>query len=912
MSEKKNETLTEKKVSRRSMLKWTGALAAAAAVGAVAEYGASELMKPVPPPPPPPISFKPPLTPQIQQRVDAIKQQLIAKHSGEAKFYSSCSVNGCWFPCIIPTRVKNGVITAFDTDDTINPGALREDAVVGMDAVRQQMIQARGCSRGFSRRRNIYAPSRLAYPMKRGGERGERKWVRISWQEALDTITQKIQGLVEKYGPNIDTQAGFASYGPGNGYGYATYQSSSFSGTEFSERWMLGGNPPPTGIAWGALSAEGPDLLNPKLIVGIGWNPLITKIEATYWLTLAKDKGIPMIWIEPTYSVSANVLADQWIPIRPGTDAAMLLAIANVLFKEDLYDKDYVSKFVEPTGFQKWKDYVLGNIAGEDGAIDRTPEWQESITAVPAETVRELARLYARSKPAYFRVHWAAARQLETDATAAAGIALQAMTGNIGVPGGWHNGSGIGVPTRVPVPFIGWKSAKATYAPSTIWYGRGWLDALVLRDKLQNNEISEAEYRQRIGVDAVMPLPNPRMMWISNNRLSGTHDVNKQIQALKKLDFVVASSWHISNPGIFMADIVLPLTEHYWEAQGTATGSPSYKYPSSNTGTGVSNYVFLTDKIIQAPGEAKTNFWIQVQVAKRLGVADKWVPDLANVPDDQWDAKITELLKAAYETWAKRPDIAAQNPPTWDDFSKKPVYRVPVPLDQEPFVEYRGKITKGEKFRTASGKIEVFCQSIANGDVATKGMPFTKDFRGVGDMCHGGSYPPQIPPMAEWHLQRNSIIGPLSKQYPLMVISSHSFYRQHSSQDNNPLLFPDECRHACWLSVADAKARGIKDGDLVRVYNDGLGGLGMGAEMVLPAYVTSRLMPGTCRVGFGAWWVPSDTKTALMPLGVDRRGMQNFLTPSVHYPWIVGPVMCTNLVQVDKFGGPGPEVTPPG
>jgi anaerobic dimethyl sulfoxide reductase subunit A len=126
-------------------------------------------------------------------------------------------------------------------------------------------------------------------------------------------------------------------------------------------------------------------------------------------------------------------LADQWIPVRPNTDAAMLLAMANVMFKEDSYDKNFVSKFVEPTGFAKWKDYVLGVTEGPDGKIDRTPEWAESICGVPAETIRALTRLYTSSKPCYFKLHWSASSQVYGDnrCRAADYVATMARRGEV-------------------------------------------------------------------------------------------------------------------------------------------------------------------------------------------------------------------------------------------------------------------------------------------------------------------------------------------------------------------------------------------------------------------------------------------------------------------------------------------------
>ncbi|MEM3714578.1 MAG: molybdopterin-dependent oxidoreductase [Nitrososphaeria archaeon] len=116
---------------------------------------------------------------------------------------------------------------------------------------------------------------------------------------------------------------------------------------------------------------------------------------------------------------------------RYNKDVAIMLVIANVLFKENLYNKEYVDRFVEPKGFALWKDYVLG--VSDD--VDKTPKWAEKICAVPAETIRKFARLYARSKPASLIFGWCAARQYQGENPARAAMYLQALTRNIGVVG---------------------------------------------------------------------------------------------------------------------------------------------------------------------------------------------------------------------------------------------------------------------------------------------------------------------------------------------------------------------------------------------------------------------------------------------------------------------------------------------
>ena len=129
--------------------------------------------------------------------------------------------------------------------------------------------------------------------------------------------------------------------------------------------------------------------------------------------------------------MAAARLADQWIPIKPGTDTAMILAMAYVIFKADLWNKDFVAKFVEPFGFEKWKSYVLG----EDDEVPKTPKWAEEKCAVPAETIRDLAMQVATNKPAWMWCHWGVSRKSRGEQTAKAFASLQAMMGYWGTPG---------------------------------------------------------------------------------------------------------------------------------------------------------------------------------------------------------------------------------------------------------------------------------------------------------------------------------------------------------------------------------------------------------------------------------------------------------------------------------------------
>ena len=214
------------------------------------------------------------------------------------------------------------------------------------------------------------------------------------------------------------------------------------------------------------------------MIVLWGQDPTHTPREAVYYFKLTREKGIPVISIDVKQTIKDTVLSDQFIPIKPGTDAAMMVAVAYTLFNENLYNTAYVTANVEPTGFQKFQAYVMGTAPGPDGqSIPRTPAWAAPICGVPAATIQAFAELYAKSSPTFLFYGPGAARKYHGEDPARLAVMLQIMMGNLGVIGGSATFDGI-VPfgtafARPTAPAANYGIVAATYTLPTLLIATG-------------------------------------------------------------------------------------------------------------------------------------------------------------------------------------------------------------------------------------------------------------------------------------------------------------------------------------------------------------------------------------------------------------------------------------------------------
>jgi anaerobic dimethyl sulfoxide reductase subunit A len=279
-------------------------------------------------------------------------------------------------------------------------------------------------------------------------------------------------------------------------------------------------------------------------------------------------------------------------------------------------------------------------------------------------------------------------------------------------------------------------------------------------------------------------------------------------------------------PTAKFADILLP-TNSFLERNDLTTG-------------GIGPFYGYMNKAIDSLDESKSQYEIAVELAARLGVTD-----FGDKTEEEWLREIVAGCK----------DI-----PDYDTFKKNGIHKVK--FDQ-PYVSFQEQINDpvNNQFPTPSGKIEIYSQQLA-------------------DMNN-----PKVPPIPKYIEAWESRNDPLAEKYPLQVVTTHTRRRAHTQFDNVPWLRELDPQ-AVSINTTDAEARGIKDGDMVRVFNDR-------GEMIIPARVTGRIMPGVVDIPQGAWYDPDEN-------GVDRGGCANILTKDVISP---GGAFASNtaLVQVAKL-----------
>ena len=769
--------------------------------------------------------------------------------------WSACTVN-CGSRCPVRVVSKHGQIIRIETDNT------GDSAKCGFG---EDFPQVRACLRGRSIKQRVYSAERLKYPMKRIGKRGEGKFKRITWQQALDEISDKLKVTIQKYG----NEAVFINHGSGNNGiamnsrkcaqrffsligGYLNFFSD-YSAGQFQMAWpYLFGAFDRSGYTSAILSQDTnvgsymEQIANAKLYVAFGNNPAVTRASGggqSYGFNCSLEKGKPrVIMIDPIYTDSCLGKEDEWVPIRPGTDAALVEGMAYVMITENLVDQAFLDKYcigydektlpVSAPKNSDYKSYILGR--GWD-KTPKTPQWAAKETGVPSETIIRLAHEIASTKPLFVTQGWGPQRHANGDSLTLAIAMLPILTGQLGLPGtnnGAREADQNGFAASLPVPA---NPVKASVCLN-VW-DRAITDAKSLT----------AKQGLVCGCDALKT--NIKFMWeTQGNNVINQHTNSNHMAAILKnpklIDCFVVVDTQMT-PTAKFADYLLP----------DVAGQENDDFSGDSYSVGGHCYLIAMQKAIEPQFDQMRNWDIMREMAKRFGVEDKYTEGKTY---DQW----------LRECYAKTRKNVPTLPEKYEEFVKLGIVKYKVPEDTGITMQSFRTDPKKHPLKTPSGKIEIYSERLAK--IA-----------------------------ATWELPKGDVISPIpvywqswemagdakQEQYPLQCFGYHGHGRTHSTYHNVPWLReqqPDQLL----INPVDAEQRGIADGDQVEVFNDR-------GRVVMPAKVTPRIIPGLVAFPQGGWYTP-DAK------GVDHGPSINTLTSPRKSPLVKGNPQHTNLVQVKK------------
>ncbi|HKS74392.1 MAG TPA: molybdopterin-dependent oxidoreductase [Terriglobales bacterium] len=500
------------------------------------------------------------------------------------------------------------------------------------------------CARGNAGTQLLYDPDRLKYPMLRTGERGSGKFKRISWDEALDVFAGRLSDLKKKYGPE---SVAFFPHGVGAGF-FGTLIKAFGTPNSAEPAFAQCRGPRDVGyqLTFGrpVNSPEPVDLEESKCIVLIGSHigENVFTSQVTNFIA-GLQRGAKLIVVDPRFSTAASK-ADYWLPIKPGTDIALLLAWANVLITESLVDKDYLKQYA--SGFEELVDHVK----------DFTPEWAEPITEISAAQIRETAHVMADAKPAV-AIHPGRHVTWYGDDTqrARAMAILTALLGAYGRKGGMF------LPTklkqgRIPLP---------PYPESD----KGRADGGGSKYPLASEESQGLTHGLVQATMNASPYPIKGWVVYGQNILESIPQRQNTLKAIEQLEFMAVVDV-LPMEQCNYADLVLP----------EATYLERYDPPAFVT-TAKRPYVAIRQPATEPLHESKPGWWITKQLASRLGLGDffPWKD-----PDDH----LAKVLAPLSVNMTELKALGA------------------VAFDGNPYIEDR-KEEDGPLFPTQSGKIEL-------------------------------------------------------------------------------------------------------------------------------------------------------------------------------------------------------------
>ncbi|MDP2917840.1 MAG: molybdopterin-dependent oxidoreductase, partial [Dehalococcoidia bacterium] len=749
-------------------------------------------------------------------------------------------------------------------------------------------------------KKRVYSPNRIKYPLIRvdwdpEGERhpenrGRSKFRRISWDKAADIVASEIKRIHKQYGP-----LGILVQGDGHGecktihtpHGHQSRLLEMMGGftqqvrnPDSWEGWYWGAKHV-WGEGWVGLMRPADNVIkdvteNSDMVLFWSCDPETTPWQigqaATRLCYFWSRVGIKQVYICPDLNYGAAVHADKWIPILPNTDAALQLAIIYMWIKEGTYDKEYVR--THTVGFDKVKDYVTGV---EDG-VPKTPEWASEKCGVPEWTIKALARDFAGKITSI--AHYMGGSMIRgpySHEPARLECILLGMQG-LGKPGvhqvaisyaGMPRASGI-KHSKFVGPALSERFQKPTLITSAA-LGKQLIPKTLIHKAIPNPPVSfygtgvimapiEDQFKKY-----TYPIPKDEggteihMMWTDSPcRTTCWNCGNETIEALRnpKIECIVAQHPWLENDCLF-ADIILPANTTM-EVDDIVT----------NIRQGVQfQSVTLQGKAIEPIGESRSDYEVVCEIAKKLGLYEDYTEGKT----------IEELQKSVFG------DMELHKYISWEEFKEKSYYVYPFAEDwaKDPagLIKFYQDPVKNP-LPTPSGKLEFYSERLAR--------YFPDDT--------------ERPPIPKWveksEMHDERLSSTRARVYPLLCMSNHGRWRMHAQCDDIPWTrealtckvkgFDGYLYEPVWINPRDAETRGIKNGDIVKVFNER--GIVLGG-----ALVWERIRPGVVSMDHGA------RVDSILPGKLDRGGAIDLITPEgTTSKNCVGQATSGFLVEVEK------------
>ena len=553
-------------------------------------------------------------------------------------------------------------------------------------------------------------------------------------------------------------------------------------------------------------------------------------------LVEAANSGIEFINISPLKSDLIDEVKGDWIKARPNTDTALMLGLAHTLHTEGLSDIEFLNKYTQ--GFEKFLPYLLGK---KDG-IEKNAKWAANICNIPESKIIELARKIS-SKRTMISISWSLTRQDHGEQPFWMAIMLASMVGQIGLPGGGF-GFGYSATNYIGGQFKVLPGAAFPQADNEI---ENFIPVARISDLL-------LKPGQKFDFDGkTYEYPDTKIVyWAGGNPFHHHQDINRLVKAWEKPDTIICNEW-CWNTLAKRSDIVLPCTTPL--ERGDIMMTPR------------DPYVVSMSKLVEPFGKAKNDYEIFSGIAKQMGVEKKFTEGRNQEEWQKW------IYKQTFE----RAAAANIKIPSYEKFREEKWFKIDDPSEPTLMLkDFRADPLKNS-LNTKSGKIEIFSQTVS-------------DF-GYDD-CPG--HPVWIEP-CEW-------LGKKNKKFPLHLISNQPKNKLHSQMDhgNYSKSFKIKDREPVEINPIDAKSRNLKNGDIVKLFND------RGACLA-GVIIDEKVMPGVVQISTGAWYDPENPEKNN---SICKHGNPNVLTRDKGTSKLgQGPIAHSCLIEMEKYKDKLPKVT---